>query len=67
MEGGPMFRFTIRELLILTVTAGLAVSWWLDRSSLASRLRTTEDLAQAAIEKIETWNYLNATGRMPPD
>lgn len=25
-----MFRFTIRELLILTVTAGLAVGWWLD-------------------------------------
>lgn len=26
-----MFRFTIREFLILTVTAGLAVGWWLDR------------------------------------
>jgi|GEM_PF-2914643 hypothetical protein len=26
-----MFRFSIRELLILTVTAGLAVGWWADR------------------------------------
>jgi hypothetical protein len=25
-----MFRFTIRELLILTMTAGLAVGWWLE-------------------------------------
>jgi hypothetical protein len=25
-----MWRFTIRELLILTVTAGLAVGWWVD-------------------------------------
>lgn len=30
-----MFRFTIRELLILTVTAGLAVGWWLDHRALA--------------------------------
>jgi len=28
-----MSRFTIRELLILTVTAGLAVGWWLDCDS----------------------------------
>ena len=33
-----MFRFTIRELLILTVTAGLAVGWWLDhRASLVEK------------------------------
>lgn len=25
-----MFRFSIRELLILTLSAGLAVGWWLD-------------------------------------
>lgn len=29
-----MFRFTIRELLILTVTAGLAVGWWTDHRRL---------------------------------
>jgi hypothetical protein len=37
-----MFRFTIRELLILTVTAGLAVGWWIDRSSLANRISEIE-------------------------
>jgi hypothetical protein len=25
-----MFRFTIRELLILTASAGLAIGWWLE-------------------------------------
>jgi|GEM_PF-2176056 hypothetical protein len=37
-----MLRFTIRELLILTVTAGLAVGWWIDRSSLAKRVSEIE-------------------------
>ena len=27
-----MFRFTIRELLLLTVIGALAVGWWVDRS-----------------------------------
>jgi hypothetical protein len=27
-----MFRFTIRELLLLTVIGALAVGWWIDRS-----------------------------------
>lgn len=37
-----MFRFTIRELLILTVTAGLAVGWWMDRSLLDLALKESE-------------------------
>src|SRR4029453_10840701 len=32
-----MFRFTIRELLILTVTVGLALGWWLDRRQSENR------------------------------
>ncbi len=32
-----MFRFTIRELLILTVTAGLAVGWWVDHRQMNER------------------------------
>jgi len=43
-----MFRFTIRELLILTVTAGLAVGWWVDRSLL--RVATAW-----ALEQSQTW------------
>jgi hypothetical protein len=34
-----MFRFTIRELLILTLTAGLAVGWWEDHRVERERYR----------------------------
>jgi hypothetical protein len=30
-----MFRFTIRDLLWLTVVVALALGWWVDRSRLA--------------------------------
>lgn len=37
-----MFRFTIRELLLLTVIVALVVAWWLDRSAVdASRNQAT--------------------------
>ena len=39
-----MFRFTIRELLILMVTAGLAVCWLLER-----RANTTEGAQDAKL------------------
>jgi hypothetical protein len=29
-----MFRFTIRELVLLTVMVAIGVGWWLDRRSL---------------------------------
>lgn len=29
-----MFRFTIREILLLTVITGIAVAWWIDRTEL---------------------------------
>jgi hypothetical protein len=28
-----MFRFTIRELLLLMVVVGMGVGWWLDRQN----------------------------------
>ena len=43
-----MFRFTIRELLILTVTAGLAVGWWLDHRANAAVAGDARKLAQIA-------------------
>ncbi len=30
-----MFRFTIRELLLVTVIAGVAAAWWIDRNQIA--------------------------------
>src|SRR5262245_1335055 len=32
-----MFRFTIRELVLVTVIAALGVSWWLDRREVERR------------------------------
>jgi|GEM_PF-6069907 len=40
-----MFRFTIRELLVLTVTVGLAVGWWMEHRSLAT---ANDSLARSA-------------------
>lgn len=37
-----MFKFTIRDLLLVTVIAALAVGWWLDRSRLAPRANTSD-------------------------
>ena len=38
-----MFRFTIRELLLLTVIAAVGVAWWIDRSRLAAELKELRD------------------------
>jgi len=49
------FRFTIRDLLWLTLVVALAVGWWVDRARLAVRLETdagkiTELRRQSAVE-----------------
>jgi len=41
-----MFQFTIRELLILTVAAGLGAGWWIDHRAME------EAKVQAVIEAI---------------
>ena len=30
-----MFRFTIRELVLLTLVVAIGLAWWLDRNALA--------------------------------
>jgi hypothetical protein len=37
-----MFRFTIRELLLLTVIVAMGVGWWIDRSNLAVQAKQAE-------------------------
>ena len=32
-----MFRFTIRELVLVTAVAALACGWWIDRARLGNR------------------------------
>jgi len=38
-----MFRFTIRELLLLTLVVGLALGWWVHGRSLHQELRNQQD------------------------
>jgi hypothetical protein len=37
----PMFRFTIRDVLWLTVVVGMAVGWWLDNHHDNNRRQAT--------------------------
>jgi hypothetical protein len=43
-----MFRFSIRELLTLTLAAGLAVGWWLEHRKLAPVQARYDRLAESA-------------------
>jgi len=45
-----MFKFTIREVVLLTVIVGLSLGWWLDRRHIASELaalRRANELAKS--------------------
>jgi len=43
-----MFRFTIRELVLLTLVVAMGVAWWVDRSRLASNLAESQENANMA-------------------
>jgi hypothetical protein len=45
-----MLQFTIRELLILTLSAGLAVGWWLDHRQHAGAFDDAKYLAQLTMD-----------------
>jgi hypothetical protein len=49
-----MFRFTIRELLLVTLIVALAVGWWVDR-----RQQESEILRRASIALPDRarWHY----------
>jgi len=40
IDASPMFRFTIRDVLWLTVVVAFAVGWWIDRDSLISEFQS---------------------------
>jgi hypothetical protein len=42
-----MFRFTIRELVLLTLVVAMGVAWWLDRSQLSQQNRSLRDEQKA--------------------
>jgi hypothetical protein len=39
-----MFRFTIRELVLVTLVAAMGVAWWLDRTRLVVSFAEVEQL-----------------------
>ena len=48
-----MFRFTIRELVLLTLVVALGVGWWVDQSALRSQLRSMRsELEEAQIAAV---------------
>ncbi len=57
-----MFRFTIRELILVTTVAALGTAWWIDHKSLSTQLNTPTELWQrrsdalAGVLKDEGWN-----------
>jgi hypothetical protein len=60
-----MFRFSIREILLVTLVAGLALGWWVDHRAVTRRLaectKRSEQLedvlldAKAAMEVLTTF------------
>jgi len=48
-----MFRFTIRELVLLTLVVALGVAWWLDHAHLSQEnrdLQAVEALRQLPLQ-----------------
>lgn len=45
-----MFRFTIRELVLLTLVVAMGVAWWIDRHTQAAAAREARDDAIAIAE-----------------
>ena len=52
-------KFSIRDLLLMTVIVALAVGWWLDRRSLAIRAKEAESfetLSEALAQQLQNKN-----------
>jgi hypothetical protein len=52
-----MFRFTIRDVLWLTVVVGLAVGWWMDHWQISSFERELLDGLRQMAKKGESGHY----------
>ena len=64
-----MFRFTVRELMLVTVIAGVAAGWWIDRSRLELRTKAAEAMARKEASSRKDYeeaflNALDVCGRM---
>lgn len=48
-----MFRFTIRDVLWLTIVAALAVGWWIDHRNLAPDAQTQREQRERVRTNVE--------------
>jgi hypothetical protein len=51
---GTVFRFSIRELLLLTLIVALSLAWWMDRSRLRSEARREAQQLSARIQSLNS-------------
>ena len=61
-----MFRFTIRELVLVTIIAALGLGWWLDRRQLDAERRRSNFLRQQATDRVWVLQYELKHGSPPP-
>ena len=47
-----MFRFTIRELVLLTLVVAMGVGWWADRSTATAEARLWKARAEYVAESL---------------
>jgi hypothetical protein len=59
----PMFRFTIRDLLWLTLLAAVLVTWWIDRSRQEDRFQRERQ----AHQKLAAWVSAGQWGKVGGD
>jgi len=59
-----MFRFTIRDVLWLTVVVALAVAWWVDRSQFVERNQSLAAKNEELLARLKDLNYEAAKLRM---
>jgi len=46
-----MFRFSIRELMLVTLVVGVCVAWWLDRSLVAAESARNREIIMKVRQK----------------
>jgi len=66
-----MFRFTIRELVLLTLVVAMGFAWWIDRRSINANASIWHRRANAAADVltqrgwIVKWKQAEATFELP--
>lgn len=59
-----MFRFSIRDMLWLTIVVALAIGWWLDRAKLADIANKTQAQAAETEQERAKWELLTQRGAL---